>query len=377
MDPLSAEMLADPYPTYRRLREEEPISRHEKLDAWIVTRHSDCARVLREPETYASDFRKIGDPVTPELLSVQTLDAPEHTVLRRAILPALRDLDLKRWVADTRSAAAKLLAEVEGRDFDFVTEFAEPLAVESMCELFGLPFIDDVPRFRDAQRDLVLSMDAGLDASRVEPGIRAREYLSTLIEPWTTTHPDAGLLSGIDTGSVGEHRAELVNSLRAIFVAGYSSSSAMFGNALQPLLEHGLLAGDTPPALDGTAFNELVRFNGAVQATSRAVVQDTVLGDRRLRRGEVVVVFLAAANRDPDVFDAPEELRLDRDPNPHLGFGRGVHSCLGTHLALRLATDVVGDFVRQYRVHAVRPPVQRPTATMRGFDELMVRAQRR
>ncbi|MFI6402046.1 cytochrome P450 [Streptomyces sp. NPDC050548] len=377
MDPLSAEMLADPYPVYRRLRGEDPVSRHEQLDGWVVMRYADCARVLRDPGVFVSDFRKIGDRVTPELLSVQTLDAPEQTLLRRAILPALKSVDLEKWVADTQSAAGKLMAGIEGREFDFVTEFAEPLAVESMCELFGLPFIDDVTRFRTAQRDLVLSMDAGLDRERIEPGIRAREYLSTLIEPWTTTHPDAGLLSGIDIDSVGEYRAEYVNSLRAIFVAGYSSSSTMFGNALQPLLEHGLLSGDEPPALDSLAFNELVRLNGAVQATSRAVLEDVELGGRQLRRGDVVVVFLAAANRDPEIFEAPDEMRLDRSPNPHLGFGRGVHSCLGTHLALRLATEVIGAFVDRYRIHAVRPPVQRPTATMRGLDELFVRVERR
>jgi len=382
-DPLHPDVLADPFPTYARLRREAPVHRHDGLDAWVVTTYEDCATILAEPDLYSCDFRVIGEETPEEFLSLQTLDGPEQGRLRRSIVAALRGIDMPGWIGETEATAHKILA---GRDFsapggpdgaqtlDFVVEFAEPLAALSMCSLFGVPLLEDEQAFRAAQRDLVLSMDSGLAPDRRDAGMRARRRLSDLIEPWTRRPPADGLLSRVDYASAADLRAYLVNSLRAIFVAGYSSTGSMLGNAMKVLLAHGLLAGDEPLEITPTAYHELVRHEGAVQAISRAVTGPTRLRHGpELAHGDVVVAMVAAANRDPAVFADADALRLDRDPNPHLGFGRGIHSCAGTRLALAVGVRVLTSLSAKYRVEPAGSPVQRPTATIRGLDHLPVR----
>jgi cytochrome P450 len=375
--PLDPAMLADPYPVYAELRRRDPVHWHDQLNAYVLSRHSDCDRVLQDPQTFVSDFRAIGDEVPEAFLSLQTLDPPDHGAVRRIVLAALKGTDLRSWLADVGAATDKLLSSLGEGEFDFVTEFAEPLAASSMCSLFGVPLLEDEEAFRTAQRDLVLSMDAGLAPERGPVGMRARAYLSELIEPWSVRPPTAGLLSRVDFDAAGEHLPHLVNSLRAIFVAGYSSSSSMLGSGVRVLVDHDLLAGGEPPAATTSMFHELVRYVGPVQAESRAVVGDVQIGGRQLSRGDIVVTVLGAANRDPEVFDAPDELRLDRNPNPHLGFGKGIHSCIGARLALRLITGVLGSLAVRYRIELAGDPVQRPTATLRGLDRLPVRLRAR
>lgn len=327
LDPLSTEVLENPYPAYEMLRREDPIHWHEKLNAWMVTRYADCSQILQDHETFVSDFRVTGEETPDEFLSLQTLDLPDHAAVRKAILPALRKVDLKGWLRETKAHAEKLLSVVDVSDFDFITEFAEPLAAHSMCVLFGIPLLEDETAFRSAQRDLVLSMDSGLEPSRREAGMQARRHLSGLVEPWIEHAPPAGLLSDVDYSAVsGEQLNFLVNSLRAIFVAGYSSTSSAFGNAIRALAEQGIFDAGTVPEIDQTAFHELVRFDGAVQAESRAVSRESQVGGKRLRAGEVVVVMVGSANRDGTIFSDPDKLAFDRSQNPHLGFGKGIHS---------------------------------------------------
>lgn len=376
-DPLSPATLRNPYPVYSQLRANDPVHWHERLHGWVVSRHTDCAQILQDHETFRSDFRIIGEEAPEEFLSLQTLDLPDHAVVRRAILSSMREVDLAGWLQETRRHAEKLLAELGRESFDLITQFVEPLAAHSMCLLFGIPLLDDEESFRSAQRDLVLSMDSGLDSSRRDAGMRARRYLSGLVEPWIERPPSTGLLANVDFASVRPRLNFLVNSLRAIFVAGYSSSSSGLGNAVRVLAENHLLSGDASPRIDQTAFHELMRFEGPVQAESRALSADATVGDRRLPAGSVVVVLVGAANRDETVFSDGDRLRLDRTPNPHLAFGRGIHACVGTRLALMLGVEILGLLTARYRIRLDGEAVQRPTATLRGLDRLPVHLEER
>jgi cytochrome P450 len=125
------------------------------------------------------------------------------------------------------------------------------------------------------------------------------------------------------------------------------------------------------------AFHELVRFEGAVQAESRAVAADAIVGGRQVRAGDIVVVLVGSANRDSDVFKDAGDLCLDRAPNPHLGFGRGIHACIGTRLALMLGVGILNQVLGEFRLRLTGSPVQRPTATLRGLDALPVSVERR
>jgi cytochrome P450 len=376
-DPLSPGMLADPYPVYAALRRDDPVHWHEQLDSWVVTRYADCARGLQDAQTFASDFRLIGDDPPAAFITLQAIDPPDHTIVRRLLVSALKTVDLAAWTQDVRNTVHKLLDNVDLAAFDFITEFAEPLTVSSLLSLFQVPFVTDDAGFREAQRTLLLSMDAGLAPERNAPGMAARAYLTGLIEPWTARSARQSLASAVDLQAAGPLEEVLVNSVRAIFVAGYGSSSSMLGNAVRTLVEHDQLDGETPPPITTAAFNELVRYVGPVQAESRVVTADVMLGGRLLRRGSVVILIVASANRDGEIFEAADELRLDREVNPHLGFGKGIHTCIGVHLAHHLGIEVLKILAERFRVSLLEPPVQRPTATVRGVDRLMLQCKER
>lgn len=373
-DPMSPDMLADPYPVYARLRREDPVHWHDGLAGWVLTRYEDCVRVLQDPATFGSDFRSVGEDAPDETLTLQTLDPPEHTALRQVVAAALRAVDPTALDTAVEEAADKQLSLVDPERFDFITEFAEPVGIAAMCALVGIPGLDDVPSFCAAQRDLIVSFDAGLAPQAKEPGLRARNQLNAMIEAMIERRPATGVLSGVRLDPSGPPRIQVVNALRGIFGAGYGSSSSMWGNAVLALAGAGLLDRPAAPALDAVAFNELIRYDGAVQAESRAVNRDLELCGRRIRRGESVVTVLGAANRDPARFAAPDRLELTRRPNPHIGFGMGVHACIGGRIGLRIGVRVLKLLADRYRLRLLEPPVRRPTATLRGLDRLVLAA---
>jgi len=376
--PLSPNMLADPYPIYRQLQREDPVHWHEQLNAWIVTRHSDCTRILGDPATFVNDFRKIGEDTDQEVLGLQTLDAPDHTRVRHALLEAMRGVDIPSWVAECLRVADKLISELDLSSFDFVTEFNQPLALASMCLFFGIPDVGDEKEFYRRGKDLLRSMDFGFDHSRVQPGAEARGYMTSILVPWVEKPPAAGLLSRVDVAAAGQPlRRYLLNALRQIFVAGFMSSSSNVSCITKTLLERGMLDRDEPFEVTPIKYNELARHSGAVQVDTRGATKDVTLSGTKISKGTEVLLSPAAADRDATVFASPDELVLDRSPNPHIAFGRGAHACVGAHLALALHVAMFTKLSEAYRLTVAEPPVQRPTGTLRGLDRMVLTAQPR
>ncbi|MEU7050864.1 cytochrome P450 [Streptomyces eurythermus] len=373
-EPLTPRMLQDPYPVYAQLRETDPAHWHEGLHAWIISRYDDCLRILRDVETFRSDFRITGEETPVQQLTLQTLDPPEHTNLRKVIASALKQTGFEGVLRHLETAVEKRLSHINLDSFDFIGDFAEPVAIASMCAYFGVPDIEDPAMFQKAQRILLLSMDSGLAPEAFQPGIEARIVLDQLLESWLADLPGEGLLSHVDLSGKVAPRRYTRNALRGVFGAGYGSSSHMWGNALNTLLSAGLLDREIPLDITRETFNELIRFDGAVQAESRAVAHDTVVAGQEIKQGDVVVTLLGAANRDPRQFTDPDELHLERTPNPHLGFGRGIHACLGGHLAVQTGVQLFQFLTRRFTFILLEEPVRRPTATQRGFDQITVRA---
>ncbi|MFB7910496.1 cytochrome P450 [Kitasatospora sp. NPDC056076] len=371
--PLSPAMLADPRPVYARLRAEDPVHWHEQLGVWVLTRHEDCLRVVKDTGTFGSDLRKAGRDVPWQRLSMQTLDPPEHTELRKPVLAALRSVDLDRWTEQVRRTAEELVAGLGDEPADVITELAEPLSLSATCLLFGAPPPVQDAEFRAASRALVLSMDGGLAPERIEPGLAARVLLNDLVDGWFRAEYTDGMMAGLTAARREVPAEHLVNTARALFHAGYTSTTSLIGNALLGLDRHGALSGADLRRTDSATVNELLRLDGPVQAAGRAVHTDVDLGGRRLRRGEVVLAVFGAADHDPAVFPEPGRADFGRDPNPHLGFGRGVHACLGNHLAVRIVQALfhaLGDRYEELRI--VGEPVRRPSATLRGLQQLLV-----
>jgi hypothetical protein len=375
--PISPSMLADPYAVYRHLQREDPVHWHEQLNAWLVSRHADCVRILSNPETFINDYRKIGEEAPEDILGLQTLDAPEHTAVRHTLVDAIRDIDIPTWVKECCTIADRMFSEVNQERFDFVREFNEPLALASMCVFFGIPDFGDEAKFHAAQRALVLSMDFGLNPSLLQPGIDARRYCTSVLAKYAVNPPAEGMLSRVDLTSTGALTGYVLNALRQIFVAGFLSSSSTLSCITRTLVERGLLDGDEPLKVTTTVYGELIRHSGAVQVDTRGCAKDTTLGGKEIRRGNEVLLLPAAANRDASVFSAPDDLNFNRASNPHLGFGRGVHSCIGAHLAQSLHVALLTQISERYRVSLLEPPVQRPTGTLRGLNHMFVKASPR
>ncbi|TMR88472.1 cytochrome P450 [Nonomuraea basaltis] len=377
-NPLDDDVLSDPYPAYRRLRETAPVYWHEQLRCWLLTRFADCSTVLRDSQRFAADFRRIGEPTPPTLLSLQTLDPPEHTPLRHLALDAVRAQDLKAVEAVLTERADALLEPLMDRGvFDFVREFADPFTLFAITRFIGV----DPPRTGDAfdrlNDDLDRSMDAQLAPDAVDPGLKARAVFNDLIRSWLADPPGEGALGYVathleDSGVANDE--VLVSSVRAFFHAGFEVPSRFLGNAVARLLRH-------PEAEDALrtgaagldlAIEELLRLSSPVHALSRGSTEDVELGGAKIRQGDVVTAMLAAADRDPEQFPDPETMVLDRHPNPHLGFGRGSHSCLGLNVARVEARVVLSALLSRPRLRFAAEPVPRRNATLRGLSRLPV-----
>ncbi|MFF0750602.1 cytochrome P450 [Streptomyces sp. NPDC004267] len=369
------EHLSNPYPAYAELRETDPVLWHEPLGSWVLTRHADCLAVLTDSARFASDWRRAGEEIPAPLLSVQTLDPPEHTAIRHLLLDGFRAQDRDALHGRLDRHVKELLAELAERDsFDLVGELAEPLALRFVTDFLGVP-APDLDWFVPMSRTVVDGMDAGLWPEKHEPAVAARAELAAYAGGWLADPPGHGLIGYVaaHASTSGVDPAVLRNSLRAVLHAGYESASRLLGNAAAALLTTPGAPAAFRAAGPATAVDELVRFDAPVQADARVCVTDTALGGVTIKAGDPVTLLLGAANHDPRRFAHPTDLRLDRAPNPHLGFGRGAHACLGASMAIRLAGSVLGTLATDHPgARAVAEPDHRRNLTLRGLDRFEV-----
>jgi cytochrome P450 len=376
-NPLAAEVISDPHPTYHRLRAHDPVYWHQQLQSWVLTRHADCQAVLRDSSLFAADFRRVGIPTPPTLLSLQTLDPPDQTPLRHLGLATMRAQDLDALGRTLTERARDRLTELASRgQFDFVKDFSDRFTMDAITTLLGVTGPGEDATFHVLNSALDHSMDSGFAPDAEEAGIKARARFNELVESWLASPPASGALAYLtahqEEGGV-EHEV-LVNSIRAFFHAGFEVPSRFLGNAMLALLKqpaaYQALRDGAP--LD-PAVEELVRYGGPVHALSRACTEDTVVGGKTIKRGDIVVALIKAADRDPAQFPDPDILRLDRAPNPHLGFGRGSHSCLGAMVGRAEAKAVLSALASDLPLlHMNGDPWHRPNATLRGLYQLPV-----
>jgi hypothetical protein len=371
--------------------------------------------VLRDVDSFASDWRRsfaserrrVGEELPPAVRSIHTLDLDEHASVRRLFADGFRHVDQRRMEDRIARRTRDRLTRLARRtSFDFITELAEPVALESVTDFLGVR-PPDLARFIPVSHTIVDGMDAGLWPQTGAPALAAREELAGLTEFLLSRPPGKGPLGYLaariraaandratadratddgatddgatydratgdratDDGNGLDHTVAC-NSVRGLLHAGFESASRLLGTAMAALLaEPGGIA-RFARADHGLATAELVRFATPVQAAGRFCVADRTLGGVTIRRGQEVTVLLGAANRDPIQFTLPDRLCLRRDPNRHLGFDRGAHTYLGSALAT-LQARVVFEAVTDYpAARAVAEPVFRRNVTLRGVERL-------
>jgi cytochrome P450 len=380
-DPLSPEMLQDPYPAYARMLEEMPVHWHPGMRSWVVVRHADCVRVLRDYDTYARDPRRNGEKIPEFRQNVQMMDPPEQTPLRRLLVSAMRSQDRKKLLHEAVAFMRdRLAAQEPGEPFDWMSRLSAPFALHMSAALLGVPEPDEAA-YAEISHGIALRMDSGLAPENIPEGDAARKRLNELGESWfPRPEGDEGLIANLirraDEEFLGGHYIR--NSAAMMFNASYGTIFAMVGNAALLLAgSPGILVELSHPSLLATGVDELVRYDGPAQGTSRIAVRETTIEGTRIAPGDSVVTLLAAANRDPRVFADPHELKLDRRPNPHLGFGSGPHACFGSEFG-RLSITAM---IKALNDEGLRPrlaaePTRRRTATVRSIDVLPVCLQR-
>jgi hypothetical protein len=352
--PLRKEMRRDPHPFYRRLREKDPFHRSWAADGWVLSRYADVEAVLadrrfssdernllRYPRMRARDARSgLPDFYEEGMGSMLRLDPPDHTRLRGLVSKAFTPRAVERMRPRIESAIDELLAGLrDAREVELMRDFAAPLPVTVIAEMLGIPTADR-ERFRHWSDETVRMMG---DASREDRRCawQAVQELGAYLDEKAEERrraPREDLLSALVAAEeAGDRlsRKELFATLVLLLVAGNETTTKLIGNGTLALLrspgELERLRDD--PSLLPNAVEELLRFDGPVQLTSRIVLEDTELRGRRLRRGQQIVLLLAGANRDPERFADPDRLDVRRENLRHLAFGHGIHFCLGAQLA--------------------------------------------
>ncbi|MFJ1608677.1 cytochrome P450 [Streptomyces sp. NPDC088253] len=335
-----AELAADPHPRLARLRAHEPVSWLPELDGWLVTRRDLALNVMRDPATFTVDDPRFSTAqvVGPSMLS---LDGDEHARHREPFTAPFRPREVRDGFAsfieretDRLITALEPVGSVELR-----RAFAGPLAVAVVTEALGLvgTTADTVLSWYDSIVRSVSDITAGHEAAPA--GAEAYARLRAAVE---ATVADRGATSLL--GSAAERLAlpEVASNAAVLMFGGIETTEAMITNALLHLLRHpGQLAlvRDDVDLLDG-AIEESLRLEPGAAVVDRYATCDTVLGPATIRRGELVTVSLAGANRDPAVFPDPDRFDVRREnARLQLAFAHGPHYCLAAHLA-RLETRI-------------------------------------
>jgi cytochrome P450 len=377
--------LADPYPFYARLREEDPVSWFPFADErgmWLVTRYEAAQWVLRDL-LFRKNPRDVlpVDRDEPDLPSLLDMDPPDHTRVRSLVNRAFTPRVVAALVPRITEITDELLDAADGT-VDLVDALAFPLPITVIAEMLGVPG-DDRDQFRAWSTDFVGAIDAvGASEERrqraMAAGLTLAAYFGSLIEARRDRRGD-DLISGLLAARDEEDRlsdAELIGMLILLLVAGHETTVGLIGNGMVALLNHpdqlALLRDD--PALAESAVEEMLRFDPPVQrATFRYAGEPTTIDGVTIDRGQQVSAVIAAANRDPRQFPDPDRFDIRRDPNRHLGFGRGSHFCLGAPLARLEARIAFGRLLERFATLEPAGEVEwRPSTFLRGPARLPI-----
>ncbi|GAB1511904.1 cytochrome P450 [Actinophytocola sp. KF-1] len=391
-DPRDPAFLADPYPTFAALRAEGPVHRHEEMGLAVAVSHAACSEVLRSRSAGRlwRDKEPASDFVAFNLLHQNSLlenEPPRHTRLRRLIAGAFargHTERLRPWVRSLSSTLVGSLAAAIKADgsADLLAHVAAPLPVEVIAELLGVPGTDR-HRLQPWSNAIVKMYEYALPKEQADAAERAAQefvdYLRDLAADRAKA-PGDDLISGLVAERDGTDRLtddELVGTAVLLLMAGHEATVNVIGNGVLALLTHRheweRLVAD--PGLLPTAVEELIRFDAPLQLFERTATAPVTIAGHALAPGDKIAALLGAAARDPEVFDEPDRLDVGRTPNAHLGFGAGIHYCVGAPLArVEIAAALEALTTELPGLRLAAEPERRPEFVIRGLRNLPVTA---
>lgn len=386
-----AEFIENPYPQLAKLREAGKPVWHEESNLFLAANYADANAVLRnrslgrifkprEPESAWGEFNWLHSD------SLLDSEPPKHTRLRSLLVKAFNKNKIDSLRPDVERLTAQLLEGIEQKladtgEFDVIADFAEPLPVKVIAALLGFPD-EDEHLLRPWSQAIVKMYEINPSEQTQADAQRAShefaEYVRGLMEE-RKRNPGTDLIS--DLAAVEEdgqklNAQELIATCVLLLNAGHEASVNGFGNGFVAMLkrpeQHALLVQD-PFGLASSAVDEFVRFDAPLHLFERTATADVEIGGVLVKEGQKIAALLGSANRDETVFDRADQMDITRDPNPHIGFGAGIHFCIGAPLArMEMGTSLPALIDKYPKLELASEPVRRPGFVLRGYESVLL-----
>jgi len=385
--------VADPYEQLKALREFGKPVWHEGMQIFLAARHSDANDVFRN-----KSLGRIFTDKKPDfewetfnwLHSDSILDSepPKHTRLRSLVAKAFNRNKIEGMRPAVERITQLLLNAIDekvksGETFDLIADYAEPLPVKIIADLLGFPESEEHllrPWSQSIVKMYEVNPSEQYQAEAKKAAAEFAEYVRSLAEH-RKTNPGQDLIT--DLAMVEENGEklnshELVATCVLLLNAGHEASVNAFGNGMVAALERPDQADvlrKNSRAITETALEEFMRFDAPLHLFERTATVDTELGGVKIEKGQKIAALIGSANRDSAVFDRADEMDLTRDPNPHIGFGAGIHFCLGAPLArLEMGVSLPALWEKYPNMQLSGAPVRRPTFVLRGYESVSISA---
>ena len=385
--------VADPYEQLKALREFGKPVWHEGMQIFLAARHSDANDVFRN-----KSLGRIFTDKKPDfewetfnwLHSDSILDSepPKHTRLRSLVAKAFNRNKIEGMRPAVERITHQLLDAIDekvksGETFDLIADYAEPLPVKIIADLLGFPESEEHllrPWSQSIVKMYEVNPSEQYQMEAKKAAAEFAEYVRSLAEH-RKKNPGHDLIT--DLAMVEENGEklnshELVATCVLLLNAGHEASVNAFGNGMVAALERpdqADLLRKNSRAITETALEEFMRFDAPLHLFERTATVDTELGGVKIEKGQKIAALIGSANRDSAVFERADEMNLTRDPNPHIGFGAGIHFCLGAPLArLEMSVSLPALWEKYPNMQLAGDPVRRPTFVLRGYESVSISA---
>jgi cytochrome P450 len=363
---MNEQFLRNPFAWYAEMRRSSPVWFDPQQQVWVAFGYTDSLRVLADYRSFSSKI-----PFPPEqqdfTQSINFIDPPRHKSIRSIVQQVFTPRRVEALAPRIAAIAHELLDRVQSRrQLDFVQDFALPLPVIVIAEILGVPVADQA-RFKQWS-DAIILQDVEPEAAQAALAELGQYFRQLIAERRAEPRDDlvSNLIAAYDEGDRLSEQ-ELIDFCFVLLVGGHETTTNFLANTLLALNEHpeayAQLQGR--PALVPLLLEESLRYYSPVQNMSRVTRQAIVLGEQEIPVGQMVLAMLGSANRDEAAFVEADRFVVDRQPNPHIAFGQGIHFCLGAPLARlegKIAWEILLERMPELRVQpgATLPPIPSP-----------------
>ena len=385
--------VSNPYPALKELRAQGKPVWHEGMQIFLAARHSDANDVFRN-KSLGRIFKEKSPEFEWEIFnwlhadSILDSEPPKHTRLRSLVAKAFNRQKIEGMRPAVSRITEQLLVAIDekvksGQTFDLIADYAEPLPVKIIADLLGFPESEE-HLLRPWSQAIVKMYEVNPSQQYQNEAKQAAKEFADYVRDLAESRkkmPGADLIS--DLASVEENGEklnmhELVATCVLLLNAGHEASVNAFGNGMTAALQRPdqvALLRENPRGITDTALEEFMRFDAPLHLFERTATADTELGGVAIKEGQKIAALIGSANRDESVFSSPETMDLTRDPNPHIGFGAGIHFCLGAPLArLEISVSLPALWEKFPNMQLAGDAIRRPTFVLRGYESVAIQA---